>query len=65
MEADGSPAAVWSRLAALPTGYFTALYHSRRYGVSLSVHAAGRSMKLFCRRTRRPRSHQPQHLSPR
>lgn len=44
---DTSPAAVWSRLDALPLGYFTARYDGRRYGVSRSVHANGNSMKLF------------------
>jgi hypothetical protein len=44
---DTSPAAVWSRLSSLPLGYFTATHENRRYGVSRSVHADGRSMKLF------------------
>jgi hypothetical protein len=39
--------AVWSRLTAWPLGWFTAAYQGRRYGVTRSVHAAGRSMKLF------------------
>ena len=47
MPDDTSPLAIWSRLAALPRGYFTARYAGRRYGVSLSAHANGRSMKLY------------------
>ncbi|HWA18147.1 MAG TPA: hypothetical protein VG757_04065 [Devosia sp.] len=47
MAADASPLAIWARLSTFPLGYFTALYDSRRYGVSRSVHADGRSMKLF------------------
>jgi hypothetical protein len=38
---------VWTRLASWPLGYFTALYENRRYGVTRSVHANGRSMKLW------------------
>ena len=37
----------WATLAALPLGYFTARYDGRRYGVTRSVHAGGRSMKLY------------------
>ncbi len=44
---DTSPAAIWSRLASFPLGYFTATYAGHRYGVTRSVHANGRSMKLF------------------
>jgi hypothetical protein len=44
---DTSAAAVWARLKAWPHGYFTARYEGRRYGVSNSVHASGKSMKLF------------------
>ena len=44
---DASPAAIWSRLTAWPRGYFTARYNSRRYGVTNTVHANGRSMKLY------------------
>jgi hypothetical protein len=44
---DTSAHAVWVALGRLPLGYFTATYAGRRYGVSRSVHANGRSMKLF------------------
>ena len=44
---DSSAAAVWARLASWPRGYFTARYAGHRYGVSNTVHANGRSMKLF------------------
>ena len=37
----------WAALAAWPSGYFTARYDGRRYGVTRSVHAGGRSMKLY------------------
>jgi len=37
----------WAALAAWPEGYFTASYEGRRYGVTRSVHAGGRSMKLY------------------
>jgi hypothetical protein len=47
MHVDTSPRAIWLRLTAWPQGYFTARYDNRRYGVSRSVHADGRSMKLF------------------
>ncbi len=42
-----SAEAAWTRLGALPLGWFTARYAGRRYGVSRTVHADGRSMKLF------------------
>ena len=44
---DSSPAAIWSRLASWPPGYFTAGYANRRYGVTNTVHAHGRSRKLY------------------
>jgi hypothetical protein len=44
---DHSPAAIWSRLTTLPLGYFTARYDGQRYGVTRSVHANGKSMKLY------------------
>ena len=44
---DTSPCAVWRTLAAWPEGYFTATYDGHRYGVTRSVHANGRSMKLW------------------
>lgn len=44
---DTSPGAVWARLDTLPRGWFRACYADRRYGVSRTVHAGGRSMKLF------------------
>jgi len=47
LPAAADPAAVWSRLMTLPLGYFTARYDERRYGVSRSIHAGGRSMKLY------------------
>jgi hypothetical protein len=34
-------------LAAWPQGYFTAIYEGRRYGVSNTSHAGGRSLKLY------------------
>lgn len=43
-----SPAEVLRRrLAQWPQGYFHADYAGRRYGVTNSTHAAGRSRKLF------------------
>jgi hypothetical protein len=42
-----TPEAVWTTLARWPLGWFTASYGGRRYGVTRSVHAKGRSMKLF------------------
>lgn len=39
--------AIWSALASWPRGWFTARYEGRRYGVSHSVHADGRSAKLY------------------
>jgi hypothetical protein len=47
MSHTASPDAVWSTLTAWPRGYFTARYEGRRYGVSNTAHANGRSMKLF------------------
>ena len=44
---DTAAAAVWSRLLGWPLGYFTATYDGHRYGVTRSVHAGGRSMKLW------------------
>ncbi len=44
---DTSAAAVWSTLAAWPRGWFTARYDGRRYGVSNTAHANGRSAKLY------------------
>ena len=38
---------VWATLSRWPHGWFTAAYAGRRYGVTRSVHAEGRSMKLF------------------
>jgi hypothetical protein len=46
-EPDTSAHAVWSRLSALPRGYFTARYAGRRYGVSNLAHAGGKSFKLY------------------
>jgi hypothetical protein len=40
-------AAVWSRLSGWPQGYFIARYDGRRYGVSNTAHAGGRSFKLY------------------
>jgi hypothetical protein len=45
--ADISARAVWARLEAWPRGYFTARYNDRRYGVSNTAHAGGRSFKLY------------------
>jgi hypothetical protein len=45
--AQSSATAVWSTLATWPRGYFTARYHGRRYGVSNTAHAGGRSFKLY------------------
>lgn len=39
--------AVWVALSSWPAGWFTARFDGRRYGVSRTVHAGGRSMKLF------------------
>lgn len=44
---DSSPATIWSCLTTMPLGYFTARYANARYGVTRSVHANGRSMKLY------------------
>jgi hypothetical protein len=44
---DASAGAVWATLSGWPRGWFTATHAGRRYGVTRSVHAAGRSMKLF------------------
>ena len=44
---DSGPGAVWRTLSAWPEGYFTAAYNGRRYGITRSVHANGRSMKLW------------------
>jgi len=44
---DSGPGAVWRTLSAWPEGYFTAAYNGRHYGVTRSVHANGRSMKLW------------------
>lgn len=44
---DTSPLAIWATLSAFPLGYFTATYAGHRYGVTRSVHANGRSMKLY------------------
>jgi hypothetical protein len=41
------PDAIWRALSAWPEGYFTATYDGERYGVTRSVHANGRSMKLW------------------
>jgi hypothetical protein len=38
---------VWTTLASWPLGWFIGNYRSRRYGITRSVHAEGRSMKLF------------------
>jgi len=42
-----SSAAVWSILTSWPRGYFTARYAGRRYGVTNTAHANGRSFKLY------------------
>lgn len=47
LSSDTSPAAVWTRLASWPRGYFTARYQGRRYGVTNSAHANGNSFKLY------------------
>ena len=47
MPPDTSAHAVWSRLGALPRGYFTARYDGRRYGVSNVARAGGKSFKLY------------------
>jgi len=39
--------AIWSRLTAWPLGYFTVRYNTRRCSVTNTVHANGRSMKLY------------------
>ena len=44
---DSGPGAVWRTLSGWPEGYFTATYKGRHYGVTRSVHASGRSMKLW------------------
>ena len=44
---DSGPGAVWRTLSAWPEGYFTAAYNGRRYGITRSVHANGRSIKLW------------------
>lgn len=36
-------------LAAWPLGYFTVAFRGRRYGVTSSSHAGGRSRKLYAR----------------
>ena len=36
-----------ARLAAWPQGWFTASYDGRRYGVTNTAHADGRSLKLY------------------
>jgi len=38
-----------ARLETWPLGYFTADFRGRRYGVTRSLHAGGRSHKLFAR----------------
>lgn len=35
------------RLRSWPQGYFTATFRGRRYGVSNTRHAGGRSLKLY------------------
>lgn len=45
--AGTSAGAVWRTLTDWPLGWFTASFDGRRYGVSRSVHASGRAMKLF------------------
>jgi hypothetical protein len=43
-----SPAKIMREiLVAWPQGYFTAAFRGRRYGVSNTSHAGGRSRKLF------------------
>jgi hypothetical protein len=44
---DASADQVWTTLSRWPLGYFTATYGAHRYGVTRSVHAAGKSMKLW------------------
>lgn len=43
----GAAEAMRKTLAAWPQGYFTADYDGRRYGVSNTSHAGGRSLKLY------------------
>ena len=45
---------IWSILAAWPRGWFTARYDGRRYGVSNTAHANGRSLKLYAEELGRP-----------
>jgi len=47
ISSTSSAVAVWNRLDSWPLGYFTAVYGDRRYGVTRSRHAGGRSMKLY------------------
>lgn len=42
-----SPLTVWTILTAWPRGYFTARYQGRRYGVTNTAHANGKSFKLY------------------
>ncbi|CAN7285072.1 hypothetical protein ASC89_02500 [Devosia sp. Root413D1] len=44
---DVSPVAVWTILTSWPRGYFTARYQGRRYGVTNTAHANGKSFKLY------------------
>ena len=44
---DSSTDAVWTRLDGWPRGWFTARYAGRRYGVTNTAHANGKSFKLF------------------
>jgi len=44
---DNSAAAIWTKLASWPRGWFTARYNGHRYGVSRTIHAGGRSTKLL------------------
>ena len=44
---DATAAAIWMKLGGWPLGWFTARYNGHRYGVSRTVHANGRSTKLF------------------
>ena len=44
---DVSAVAVWTILTSWPRGYFTARYQGRRYGVTNTAHANGKSFKLY------------------
>lgn len=44
---DTSAAAMWATLSRWPRGYFTARFAGRRYGVTNTPYAGGRSFKLY------------------